>query len=182
MSALSLDSPADSPAARSFESPDQFAALVSPHVPVLIRYAASFLPSEDMACDAVQETLLRLWNRGRLGEEPLPVLKYLVRRSCLHILRCQVRRTNHESLACWRETCCADDPWRHLESAELRAQLTHALAMLASEFRDVFERYELRGDSYERISVDLGIPLGTVRSRLSRARRRLRDALHGELG
>jgi RNA polymerase sigma-70 factor (ECF subfamily) len=162
---------------RGFESPEAFAALVSPHLPVLVRQARAIVGSDDLAWDAVQETLLRLWNRGWLPPDPRGVLAHLVQRSALHLLRCQTRRRSHEGLGGLAEDCCADDPLREVETGELRATLRAAIARLAAEFRVVFELHELEGQSYEEIANALGIPVGTVRSRLSRARARLREDL-----
>lgn len=161
--------------ARGFETPQGFAALVSPHLPALVRQAHAIVGSDDLAWDAVQETLLRLWNRGFLPPDPRRVLAHLVQHSALHLLRCQTRRRGHEGLSSGtEESCCADDPLREVEASELRASLRAAIARLAAEFRVVFELYELEGQSYEEISSALGIPVGTVRSRLNRARARLR--------
>lgn len=153
----------------------EFSALLAPYLPVLVRASRALLGSEDLAWDAVQETLLRLWRRGFLPTDPKPVLLHLVRRSSLHIMRCRRRRGDHEGAAVSAGACCANDPLRDLENGELRSSLQVAVARLADEFREVFERYELGGQSYESIAEELGIPVGTVRSRLSRARARLRE-------
>lgn len=162
---------------RGFESPQAFAALITSHLPALVRQARAVVGSDDLAWDAVQETLLRLWNRGWLPPDPRGVLAHLVQRSALHLLRCQTRRRGHEDRGGPEESCCVDDPLREVEASELRASLRAAIARLASEFRVVFELYELEGRSYEEISSTLGIPVGTVRSRLNRARARLRQDL-----
>lgn len=162
---------------RGFESPEVFASLVSCHLPALVRQARAIVGSDDLAWDAVQETLLRLWKRGWLPPDPRGVLAHLVQRSALHLLRCQTRRRGHEGLGGLVEDCCADDPLREVETSELRARLRAAISRLAAEFRVVFELHEFQGQSYEQISNSLGIPVGTVRSRLSRARARLREDL-----
>jgi len=167
---------------RGFESAQSFAALVSPHLPALVRQARAIVGSDDLAWDAVQETLLRLWNRGFLPPDPRGVLAHLVQRSALHLLRCQSRRRGHEGAGEAEESCCADDPLRAVEARELRLSLRTAIARLAAEFRVVFELYELEGRSYEQISDTLGIPVGTVRSRLNRARARLRLELAPVVG
>lgn len=58
--------------------------------------------------------------------------------------------------------------------------LGHLLAGLDREQRDVLLLYAWEELTYEEIAEALGIPIGTVRSRLARARSRLRNALHGE--
>lgn len=170
--------PRPAPSRRGFETPSDFAARLWPLLPTLVRHARALLASDDAAWDAVQETLLRLWLRGHLPEDPEPVLLHLVRRSSLHLLRCQRRRSDHEAHAsAGPRGCCAEDPLRNLENEELRSSIESSVARLAVEFRVVFELYEFRGQSYEAIADELGIPIGTVRSRLNRARAHLREDL-----
>jgi RNA polymerase sigma factor (sigma-70 family) len=52
------------------------------------------------------------------------------------------------------------------------------LERLPLEFREVIVLYELEGLSYKEVAAMLGIPVGTVMSRLSRARQRLREGSH----
>jgi len=66
------------------------------------------------------------------------------------------------------------------ESMELRedvAELYAALARLSPEHRDVLVLKDLDGQRYEEIALVLGVPIGTVRSRLHRARMELRNLL-----
>ncbi len=58
-------------------------------------------------------------------------------------------------------------------------QLRHALDDLPAEFREAIVLRELEGLSYKEIGVIAGVPLGTVMSRLARARSRLQKALTG---
>lgn len=66
-----------------------------------------------------------------------------------------------------------------VSAQSLRPELAAALAGLASRDRDVVLLVALAGLSHEEIATALGIPYGTVGSRLSRARRKLREALGG---
>jgi len=63
---------------------------------------------------------------------------------------------------------------------EARESLGRALDRLAPEFREVIVLRELQGLSYKEISDVTGVPVGTVMSRLSRARARLQAALREE--
>ena len=63
-----------------------------------------------------------------------------------------------------------------------RERLTHALESLPPRFREVLVLRELEGCSYKEISVITAIPIGTVMSTLSRARRQLQVALVGPAG
>lgn len=61
--------------------------------------------------------------------------------------------------------------------AHLGADIIEALGDLPPEYRAAVVLSDIEGLSYEEIAATLGIKLGTVRSRLSRARARLRDSL-----
>ena len=58
-----------------------------------------------------------------------------------------------------------------------RATLAESLEQLPPEFREVIVLRELEGLSYKEISTVAGVPVGTVMSRLSRARKRLSEVL-----
>ncbi len=62
-----------------------------------------------------------------------------------------------------------------VDARNLWPQVAHALTRLPDEERDALVLYVWEELSYEQISVALGIPIGTVRSRLNRARVRLRE-------
>lgn len=165
----------------------QFDQLISPHIPAMLRASRSILGSDDLAWDAVQETLVRIWDRGWLPQDPAAVLHHLVVRSSLHLLRCRRRRTHHESTCDGsaegsHSPCCPEDPIQHLESAEQADLLHEALGKVTREYRVVVEMFELQGMSYESISERLRIPIGTVRSRLSRGRALLRERLIARMG
>src|SRR5439155_22103743 len=71
-------------------------------------------------------------------------------------------------------------PEGEAERGELRAALERALATLPEDGRLIVLLSDVHGLSYEEIAAAANIPLGTVRSRLSRARARLRDVLRAE--
>ncbi len=68
-------------------------------------------------------------------------------------------------------------PGEEMERREDEAGLFVALARLSPEHRDVLVMKDLDGQRYEEIAVVLGVPIGTVRSRLHRARLELRQIL-----
>ncbi|MCR4414370.1 MAG: sigma-70 family RNA polymerase sigma factor [Thermoguttaceae bacterium] len=68
-------------------------------------------------------------------------------------------------------------PSEHMELEERRRQIQEAIAALGDEYRTVLVLREMDGYCYEEIAEMLDLPLGTVRSRLHRARLQLRDML-----
>lgn len=70
-------------------------------------------------------------------------------------------------------------PEQELEQQELGRALQHCLDELPSEFRAVVVLVDIQGMDYEEASLAVGAPLGTVKSRLARARLRMRECLRG---
>lgn len=147
----------------------------------MFQVARAILSSEDLAWDAVQETLLRIWVAGWLPDEPTGALMKLVQASSLHQRRCASRRRRHELL--WEtpgEACCEEDPLAFLEQDERASAVRAAVRAMPLDFRRVLEKFEFDGATYQEIAADLRLPIGTVRSRLSRARGLVRRHLMQE--
>lgn len=148
------------------------------HVPRMLRVARSILGCEDLAWDAVQDTLMCLWHER---EAPHDLRGWLVRTTVhrsLHHARCRERRRRHEDLA-WRERAgeCEPDPLVGVMSAELARLIRAEIAALPSPFREPFALRELSGLDYSEIAERLALAPGTVRSRLHRAKALLRGRL-----
>jgi RNA polymerase sigma-70 factor (ECF subfamily) len=73
----------------------------------------------------------------------------------------------------------AAGPGDHLEAQERACQVRQAMAALSDEHRSILVLREVDGCAYEEIAEILDLPVGTIRSRLHRARVQLRDLLHG---
>jgi RNA polymerase sigma-70 factor (ECF subfamily) len=134
------------------------------------------LGSDDLAWDALQEAL---WCLARKPEQPANLAAWLARTTAnrsLHLQRMQSRRRRHEQEAATHrlETTRRDDPYRLCLQLELQRQLEAALDRLPDEQRAVFILRELERLDYEAIAARLNAPVGTVRSRLHRARAALR--------
>jgi RNA polymerase sigma-70 factor (ECF subfamily) len=158
---------------------DAFGARLAPHLPALHAVARGILPSHDLACDAVQEALLALWKQP---VQPDDLRGWLVRTTvhkCLHVLRREDRRNRHEERAGAERTepCPLCDPTATAEELELRSRLESAIAELSDDLRVTFLLRSERGLDYQQIADTLSIPVGTVRSRLARARESLHERL-----
>lgn len=196
-------SPIGSPrraARRDAESPEREDALVADvdaraedellresverHLAMLRRVAMRILGCPEEAQDAVQEAILALW---RVRDRPPELRGWLVRtvvHRSLHRRRSALRRRRWEEQAASESSwiaCPLCDPEDELRRRELVASLEEALSRLSSDHRIVLA-LRAEGLEYDEIADRLGLPIGTVRSRLNRARRALRDRFDGENG
>ena len=151
---------------------DAFRVLLEPHLAALHVIARGIVASHDLACDAVQETLLALWLQD---DEPVDLRGWLVRTTVhksLHVLRRESRRGRHEERAGLERTedCPLCDPAEPVEESEARTRLDAAIAALSDELRTTLLLRSEHGLEYRQIADALAIPIGTVRSRLKRAR------------
>ncbi len=71
------------------------------------------------------------------------------------------------------------DPVQSANKGELNDRVSAALKELSPLHRDVIVLHELQGMTYQEVAIALNVPVGTVKSRLSNAFRRLRDLLGG---
>ncbi len=162
----------------------RFTAWISPHLQLLYRIAWRFTGHPQDAEDLVQELLLRLYRKPAVWGKPADPGSWLIR--SLHNLYVdQWRRLRHQPLnnrhnLDWQELSgTADsgeaDPERLAQSELLQSQLRVAMASLPHQQRAILVLHDMEGHTAGELSVLLKLPLGTVKSRLFRARRQLRE-------
>jgi len=153
--------------------------MVHPHLSHLHAIAKRILRDDDLAHDAVQEAIITLWRAGLVPEQTRAWLVRTVIHRAMHERRTRTRRRRWEGEAAQAELddCLLCDPGREVENAELLDAISAAIDGLTVEHRDVFVLRELEGLDYQAIAERLKVPVGTVRSRLNRARGFLREAL-----
>jgi RNA polymerase sigma-70 factor (ECF subfamily) len=143
------------------------------HLPRLYRAARAWTGSREEAEDLVQETCARVLSRARVirGESELAYLLHALRNTLITQRRTAGRRPATTPLVEELGTGARseDDP---AEVAELR-EVHDAIAELPDEFRDALVAIDVAGLSYREAARALGVPEGTVTSRLFRARDRL---------
>jgi len=168
--------------AKSVALDQTFEPLVRPHLHELFVRALRFERTPVDAWDLVQDTLergLRHFDQFRTGTNVRVWLFTIM----FHIFIDRCRRRTHEQLMepVEAEEVPAPEPepanaWDGINDAQLR----RALARLESPFREIVELHCESRCSYKEISERLQIPLGTVGTRLLRARRKLRTLLTDE--
>jgi RNA polymerase sigma-70 factor, ECF subfamily len=152
----------------------EFNGLVEREIPRLRRYARALTRSADRADDLVQETLLRAISKSHLWQTGTDIRAWLFTIMHNHYVN-MVRRAMRDEATVDIEQMSSSlvavtDP---TASSQLR-ELDQALARLAGEQREVILLVGLEGMSYETAANVLSVPVGTVRSRLSRGRDALR--------
>ena len=159
-----------------------------PYQDELYAIAMKICRDPDMAKDLVQETLLRAmcaWSSFQAGSNLRAWLFRILTNSFINGYRKRRRhqRFAHEragdALAALygRDHDFCDELATRAFADELGDEVATALSRLGPEYRDVVERADLRGERYKDIADALDVPIGTVMSRLFRARR----VLEGEL-
>jgi RNA polymerase sigma-70 factor (ECF subfamily) len=161
------------------------AELVGEHQRMVVQLAVNLLGDRDEALDLSQEVFLRVFrtiHRFR-GQSTL--------RTWIYRIAVNQARNRHRF---WRRRHRADQvsldqhiaahgelqsggestPDRLFAQKELAARLEHALAQLPFDQRTAIVLREIDGLSYEEIAFSLGVAIGTVKSRLTRARQALR--------
>jgi len=169
---------------------DAFEQACLPHHAELYGVAMRIARDPDTAKDLVQETLMRAmiaWSSFQPGSNLRAWLFRILTNAFINGYR---KRRRHQRFASerpgdalhalyGRDVDHTDDLDEALCADELCDEVKSALDRLGPEYRDVVERADLRGEKYKDIADALEVPIGTVMSRLFRARRVLETELAG---
>jgi len=166
----------------------EFSAACLPHQQELFAVAMRIARDPDTAKDLVQETLLRAmvaWDSFEPGSNLRAWLFRILTNAFINGYR---KRRRHQRFATerpgdaltalyGRDQDHCDDPSEAIHAGELCDEVRQALGRLGPDYRDVVERADLRGEKYKDIAAAQGVPIGTIMSRLFRARRQLEGEL-----
>jgi RNA polymerase sigma factor (sigma-70 family) len=152
-------------------------AIIS-ELPRLRRYARAMLGDRVAADDLVQDTLERAWVRFAQWRTGSDLRAWLF--GIMHNLRVdQLRRGSLQTHSL--DDDAGEIPTRPTQSDRLEVlDLESALRQLPDDQREVLLLVALEEMSYAEVAAALGIPIGTVMSRLSRGRERLRQIINGQ--
>ena len=163
---------------------DAFNRLVSIHQDAVYGFTISLTRQHAVADDVTQETFIsafRSISRMR-GDNVRAWLLRIARNKAYDYFRRQKRRRESsvdEDATVFRERLASDNPSPAdiAMNSELRDALEHCVGTLSDEHREVIVLVDVQGQSYDDASEVCGVNIGTVKSRLNRARRRVRDCL-----
>jgi RNA polymerase sigma factor (sigma-70 family) len=160
------------------QQPDALTCALLAHVPALRRYAAALAGNAADADDLVQDCIERALAHQDTLREPGSLGRWL--KTILHSLYItKMRRRGGTSLPIedFAEDLALSVP---PEDRDQVRDVVHAFARLSVEHRQILLLISLEGLSYREVAGVLDIPIGTVMSRLARARERLRSLLAGD--
>ena len=151
----------------------RFEAQALPHLDAAYNLARWLCRSSADAEDIVQDAMLRAYRGfdGFKGDDAKPWLLAIVR-NCWRNAGAQSRRRAHDPLPEGADEIVADDvdPQVAAMKASQSRKLNELIAELPAEFREVIVLREMEDMSYQEIAAITRAPIGTVMSRLSRAR------------
>ena len=149
----------------------------------LRRTGAAVPEAPELAEEAAQEAFLAAWQGLPFfrGDSAFATWLYrLTSNACVDLLR---KENRHQGPSLDDETVSAEvpdptpTPEKVVEQKELRGQIEAGLQMLSPEHREVLILREIQQLSYDEIADVLSLDLGTVKSRINRGRRQLREFL-----
>jgi RNA polymerase sigma-70 factor, ECF subfamily len=165
--------------------PAAFGQLVTRYQDRLYNSLAHLVGSTDLAYDAVQDAFVQAFVKLKTFERSSGFYTWLYRIAFNQAMSRRRREKPRVSVEQVRETSGhepvdrAEPPQNKLEQDERALQVQRALTKLSDEHRSILILREVDGCSYEEIAEMLDLPIGTIRSRLFRARLQLRDQLKG---
>ncbi len=171
----------------------EFAEQVRPHLSDLLRLAYRFTGNRHDAEDLVQELLVRVYPRRRQLERVDNLRTWLTKILYRLYIDSWRRQRKHpvemwdptDALK-WQQRYCEfgeegeHNPDRLLEQMRLQHQLLEAMTGLNEDQRSLILMHDVEGYSLPELSEIVDVPLGTLKSRLFRARARLRQYLEKE--
>ena len=156
--------------------PGRFKDDLVAEIPGLRAFAVSLCGSVTMADDLVQETLLRAWSNSSKFQPGTSLRAWLftiLRNIYYSQYRKRSREVQDSDGVYSRGIAVEGDQESHLDLVDFRK----ALAKLPAEQREVLMMVGASGLSYEEAAAICGVEIGTIKSRLSRARTRLGELL-----
>src|SRR3954470_6797542 len=154
-----------------------FERIVTPHLPAAWNLARWLLRGAHDAEDVLQEACLRSFRAldDYRGGEAKSWFLSIVRNLCHDCIRQnRTRRTEPAPEEQFDQIASSSmQPLEHLEKSSDAAELRRAIDQLPLEHRETLILREMEGLSYKEIAQIAGVPMGTVMSRLARAREKL---------
>lgn len=171
------------PARPDAAAAERFRAVMLPHLDAVYGFAHWLTRDPVAAQDVAQEAMLRAlrYFHAFRGEAPKPWLMGIVRNTWTD-MRARSGLTDRPLEEIEERATDDPDPEQQALASDRRRHVAAALAALPAEAREILVLREIEDLAYKDIAHVLGLPIGTVMSRLARAREKLAVELRGRLG
>jgi RNA polymerase sigma-70 factor (ECF subfamily) len=187
---ISTAGPSDDALITAAQKGDQaaFGEIVRRYQRAVYRVAWALTRNDSDADDLAQETFVRAWGaigRFEIGQPLYPWLARIGTNLAFSLFRSRKRRPEtplEPLLEAGRQWGVEDDPAEHAARGEHDARLRECFAALAPEHQAVLALRVMQDLPYDEIARTLNVPVGTVMSRLSRARAELRKRMQEGTG
>ena len=162
---------------------ERFRAVMLPHLDAAYGFARWLTRDPVTAQDVAQEAMLRAlrYFHAFRGGEPKPWLLRIVRNTWTD-MRARSGLNDRPLEVIEGRAADGPDPEQSALAGDRRRHVAAALAALPAEAREILVLREVEDFSYKHIAAVLDLPIGTVMSRLARAREKLAVELRGRLG
>ncbi|MBN1999387.1 sigma-70 family RNA polymerase sigma factor [candidate division KSB1 bacterium] len=182
------DSDSDEELIQNFQQGDlaAFDVIVRKYKDQLLNFAFRFLGNQEEAEDVVQETFLRLY-RNKHAYRKIAKFSTWLYTIAGNLAKTELRKRKRRRLVSisdlgyeekeYEIEDTSTDTERAVDSVLKEEFIQHAISGLSNRFREVIILRDIQGLSYEEVGEILKIPLGTVKSRVNRARLKLQDKL-----
>ncbi len=159
---------------------ERFTAEVVPMGRKLYRFALSYLKEEADAEDAVQEVMIKLWDRRhKLGEyRSLEAFAMTVTRNhCLDRIRGRHTVSWEATPGMERQEVRERSPQEHLELSDHVQKVKEIMLDLPEQQREIIQLRDVEGYEFDEIAEITGMNINLIRVNLSRARKKIRETL-----
>ena len=167
----------------SMQDPEAFGEVFERHYDQIRRFAQLAL-GLDLGEDIATRTFMAAFEQRETYRETYPSANPWLFGICQNLIRREIRTVGFERGLSQPEEGpidLTDDSAERVDASRMAPILREALSRLDDEERDLFLLRALADLSYEEISSALDIPIGTVRSRLHRAKRQLRELIEPQM-
>lgn len=164
-----------------------YVELVNRYKNKLINFTFNYLGDRDLAEDIVQETMLKLYEKRHYYKEiaKFSTWIYTIARNQANTELRKRKRRNISFLSQMTKNgkdfdldSKSPDLINELHNTYLSKRINKAIQLLPEHFREVIVLRDIQGLSYEDIGLVMDAPLGTIKSRINRARIQLQAELH----
>ncbi len=159
---------------------DRFTSEVVPLGKKLYRFALSYLKEQAEAEDAVQEVMIRLWDRRETLDNYQSVEAFamtVTRNHCLDRLRKKKPLSFEEVPVLEKELHREGNPQQRMEVSDVVNKIQMIMRELPGQQREIVQLRDVEGYAFEEIADITGLNVNLIRVNLSRARKKIRETL-----